>query len=129
MEAKVIITKMDGSEKVVKEFITIKDAQDYFYNWCDEHGYNSRLYNEEAGGRGHDYRIEVLYFVDKAEYEVFEFLSGYFGICRDGGTGCVYGGDSACEDHYNREFIQGVYDRWDGALKDCGKYGYQIETD
>jgi len=57
-------------------------------------------------------------YVDKATYEVFEYMSGYFGICRDGGAGCVFGGDSACEDHYNREYVASVYEKWDGCIVD-----------
>lgn len=58
--------------------------------------------------------------VNKTDYEVYEFLGGQFGICLNGesGGGCIFGGDSACEDHYKRDYIQSVYDAWDGVLID-----------
>jgi len=68
--------------------------------------------------------------VSKADYEVFSFQSGFFGICKNGSFGgeCVYGGDSASEDHYNKNFINEVFSNWDGQLIYTGdKYGYKIE--
>lgn len=56
----------------------------------------------------------------KENYEVFEFNSGYYGICLKNTFGgvCVYGGDSANEDDYNEDYINEVYDNWDGSLVD-----------
>lgn len=56
--------------------------------------------------------------VNKSEYEVFEYMSGYYGICSIGSMGGnpVFGGDSANEDDYNKDYIQGVYDEWDGNM-------------
>jgi hypothetical protein len=68
--------------------------------------------------------------VKKEDYEVYNFISGYFGICKKGkfGGDCVYGGDSACEDHYNQELMNTVFENWDGILIYTGEiYGYRIE--
>ena len=72
--------------------------------------------------------------VNKSDYEVHQFTGEYFGIIEKGSAGgvCVYGGDSADEDCYNGEFINSVYENWDGTLTDCenekyGDNGYIIE--
>lgn len=67
--------------------------------------------------------------VNKSDYEVYSFSSGYFGICEKGmnGGNCVFGGDSANEDDYNEDYINQVFSEWDGVLTDTySKYGYQI---
>lgn len=66
--------------------------------------------------------------VNKEDYFIHQFISGYFGICSEvGGGNCVFGGDSANEDDYNYDYIKDVYDNWDGTLTYSGnKYGYQI---
>lgn len=67
--------------------------------------------------------------VETSNYEIFDFSSGYFGICEKGkhGGNCVHGGDSANEDDYNREYMESVLQQWDGTLYYQGeKYGYQI---
>lgn len=57
-------------------------------------------------------------------------MGGYFGICTSCsfGANCVYGGDSACGDHYDKELIESVFNEWDGKLVWDQKYGYQIES-
>jgi len=68
--------------------------------------------------------------VDPADYEIFSFASGYFGICEKGSHGgnCVKGGDSANHDDYNEEYMKDELDRWDGPLYYTGgKYGYKID--
>jgi len=66
--------------------------------------------------------------VNKEDYEVFEFMSGYFGICQKGRVGgnCIYGGDSANEDDYNENHMNNMYDMWDGTLYYDKHYGYLI---
>ncbi len=66
--------------------------------------------------------------VDKANYEVFSFNSGYFGICEKGkhGANCVQGGDSANEDDYNEKYMNDVFGRWDGTLHYSETCGYLI---
>ena len=67
--------------------------------------------------------------VDPSEYEVFCFISGYFGICKKGSHGgeCVHGGDSANRDDYNKELMKQFLDDWDGKLYYSGdRYGYRI---
>ena len=58
--------------------------------------------------------------VNKANYEVFQFNGGHFAISEIGtyGGADVYGGDSACEDHYNEEHIREVFEQWNGTLVD-----------
>lgn len=55
--------------------------------------------------------------VNKEDYHVHLFLSGHYGICEqpDGG-GCVFGGDPANEDDYSGEYMDDVYQQWDGTL-------------
>jgi len=64
--------------------------------------------------------------VNKSNYEVFEYMSGYFGICDKNSFRCVFGGDSANEDDYNKEYISSIYDAWDGVLT-YSNCGYKIE--
>lgn len=59
MKTTVVITPMNGQEATVKSFITERDAYNFFTQWCDEHGYEYESDSTEAGGRGHDYRIEI----------------------------------------------------------------------
>ena len=56
----------------------------------------------------------------KSHYAVFQFDGGQFGICELGtfGGNCIYGGDSANEDDYNKEHMIEVYVNWDGTLVD-----------
>jgi hypothetical protein len=56
---------------------------------------------------------------NKKTYHVHEYMGGYFGICHSNwGGGCVFGGDSACEDHYNKGYVEEVFEQWDGILLD-----------
>ena len=66
--------------------------------------------------------------VNKDLYEVYQFTNGHYGICEKSspGRGCVFGGDSANEDDYNLEYIQGVFEKWDGKLELTEKYGWTI---
>ena len=67
--------------------------------------------------------------VNKKNYHVHQFISGYYGICEQSSGGdCVFGGDSANEDDYNEDYINEVYQQWDGTLIYTGdRYGYRIE--
>ena len=68
--------------------------------------------------------------VFKSDFEVYEFLSGYFGICLKGGCGgnVVWGGDSAWEDCYDKQLVKDILAQWDGVLVYQGEeYGYRIE--
>ena len=58
--------------------------------------------------------------VNKENYELYEFMSGYFGICEKNkhGGGCVFGGDSANKDDYNKEYMTDEFNAWDGSLED-----------
>ena len=75
-------------------------------------------------------KATTLKTAKKTNYEVYEFNSGYFGICEKGkhGAGCVFGGDSAWEDCYDKVLIEEIFKNWDGKLVYTGdKYGYKIE--
>lgn len=67
--------------------------------------------------------------VSKSSFEIFSYMGGYYGICKIGSHGgdCIYGGDSACEDHYNLEHIEHVFNNWDGELTHCGNNKYGID--
>ena len=71
------------------------------------------------------YPIEV----DKKDYHVKKMLTGYYGIYENTFYECVFGGDSACDDHYNEEYVESVYDDWDGVLYWKDKYEYQIDIE
>lgn len=59
----------------------------------------------------------------KSNYEVYEYLSGYYGICPKNNLGGndIFGGDPACEDFYNEDFVKDVYNKWDGTLNEHGR--------
>jgi hypothetical protein len=66
---------------------------------------------------------------NKSEFSVEQFIGGQFAIVDNTNQKVVFGGDSANEDHYNEEYINDVFERWDGTLKYTGEiYGYQIEA-
>lgn len=118
-------------------------SNDYFLNGLDFETNNiedARIFedeyeaNEVIDSNGWDrnflsVEIAETITVDKDNFEIFEFFNGYFGICEKGSFGgnCVYGGDSACEDHYNREVIEYMFENWDGTLYYNEVYGYKIE--
>ena len=59
--------------------------------------------------------------VNKSDYQVVEYNSGYYGICKTHyGAGRIFGGDSADEDNYNRDYIEEVYNSWNGELDEDG---------
>lgn len=60
MKTKIIITKMDGSDVTEKFFLNEKDCRNFFSEWCDERGYEYDADSLDAGGIGHDYRIEII---------------------------------------------------------------------
>lgn len=64
--------------------------------------------------------------INKSEYEVFEYMGGYYGICKIGSYGAspVLGGDSANTDDYNEDYMNDVFDQWDGTLTNCGNDQY-----
>lgn len=68
--------------------------------------------------------------VYKSDFEIYEFISGYFGICLKGrfGDNCVFAGDSAWKDSYNKYLMKKILKNWDGTLVYSGEeYGYKIE--
>lgn len=74
--------------------------------------------------------IKVL----KKDFEIYKHeLSSepYYSISLKNSQGGnnVYGGDSACEDHYSKSLMKDIFSQWDGTLKYTGDlYGYQIEA-
>ena len=66
--------------------------------------------------------------VDKTDFEIEVTISGCH--CIDGYINgepvTVWGGDPACEDHFNEDFAKSVLEDWDGTLYYDTTYGYQI---
>lgn len=65
--------------------------------------------------------------VNKSDFEVFSFIEGYYGIINTKTAAIVFGGDSANEDDYNKEFIESVFAAWNGELVSYGNDVYRIE--
>lgn len=59
MTTKIIITKMTTGVVTENGFTTEKQAREYFFGFCDEHDMQYDNDSTEAGGIGHDYRIEL----------------------------------------------------------------------
>ena len=66
--------------------------------------------------------------VDKSDFEINQYIGGQYAIAikNSYGGNTVFGGDPACEDHYDKEFVQSVFDNWDGVLYWNDTYGYLI---
>jgi hypothetical protein len=64
--------------------------------------------------------------VNKNEYEVEKMIGGQYRIFNHANNMCIYGGDSANDDFYNKELMDEIYDDWDGTLTYNGK-DYKIE--
>ena len=76
-----------------------------------------------------DFKGETIK-VFKSDFKIHQFIMGYFGICLKNGSGgnCIFAGDSAWEDSYNKDLIKDIFKNWDGTLVYAGeKYGYKIE--
>jgi hypothetical protein len=92
--------------------------------------FNLRYSYQRQTNKLNEKNMEKTIKVNTANYEVYEFISGYYGICEIGSVGgnCVFAGDSAWEDSYNKELIEDIFGQWDGTLHYTGeKYGYKIE--
>jgi len=66
----------------------------------------------------------------KTDFEIYEYIDEYYGINLKGsfGSNCIFGGDSACEDHYEKSSIKSAYQEWDGTLFWNEQYNeYRIE--
>jgi len=59
----------------------------------------------------------------KENYRVHQMIGGQYAIVNENNN-IVFGGDSACEDHYNIGFMQDVYESWDGSLNEEGLIDY-----
>ena len=59
----------------------------------------------------------------KSNYRVHQMIGGQYAIVNENNN-IVFGGDSACEDHYNIGFMQDVYESWDGSLNEEGLIDY-----
>lgn len=76
-----------------------------------------------------DFKGQIIK-VFKSDFEIYSFIGGYFGICLKGGFGgnCVFAGDSAWEDSYDKDLMTDILNNWDGILVYSGEqYGYRIE--
>ena len=72
--------------------------------------------------------------VSKNDFEIDQMIGGHYRII---GTILnqyqeIWGGDSACKDHYDEELVKEVYDKWDGKLflsyDYYGRMNYVIES-
>lgn len=67
-EFNVVISRMDGSDKRNNRFSSFKGAYQFYLEQCDKHDLDNMeqptdqetATNLEAGGRGYDYRIELI---------------------------------------------------------------------
>ena len=59
----------------------------------------------------------------KENYQVHQMIGGQYAIVNEN-YNIVFGGDSACEDHYDINYIQDVYNHWDGLLNEDGLIDY-----
>lgn len=58
---------------------------------------------------------------DKSEFSVDKFIGGQFAIIDNTNQKVVFGGDSANEDDYNEDYINEVFNNWNGQLNEDGK--------
>jgi len=65
---------------------------------------------------------------NKSDFSVDKFIGGQFAIIDNTNQKVVFGGDSANEDDYNEEYINDVFEQWDGTLTYTELYGYKIEA-
>jgi len=68
--------------------------------------------------------------LDKSAFTVEQMIGGQYRITN--GNLVVWGGDSACEDHYSEELANDIYARWDGSVtcdsEDCADDELYINT-
>lgn len=65
---------------------------------------------------------------NKLEFSVEKFIGGQFAIVDNTNQNIVFGGDSANEDDYNEDYINEVFNQWDGTLTYVNDaYGFKIE--
>lgn len=60
MKTRVMITNMSGTKLTMKSFATEWDALQYLRAFCDENNIPYENNSESAGGRGHDYYIQLM---------------------------------------------------------------------
>lgn len=60
MKTRVMITNMTGTKLTMKSFVTELDALQYLRAFCDENNMPYENNSESAGGRGHDYYIQLM---------------------------------------------------------------------
>lgn len=130
----------DNAREAVEQVYSERMDDNYFpqedgsIRDCDGHEIadSSDEYIEYDGGYFSAEEIEdepEIITVNKDDYEIFAFSSGYFGITEKGkhGGNCVHGGDSANDDDYDRDYMEAIYEEWDGTLHYSGeKYGYTV---
>lgn len=58
---------------------------------------------------------------NKSEFSVDKFIGGQFAIIDNTNQKVVFGGDSANEDDYNEDYINDVFENWNGELNENGK--------
>ena len=60
---------------------------------------------------------------NKKFYRVHQMIGGQYAIVDDN-YNIVFGGDSACEDHYDINYMNDIFNRWDGSLNEDGLLDY-----
>lgn len=58
---------------------------------------------------------------NKSEFSVDKFIGGQFAIIDNTNQKVVFGGDSANEDDYNEDYINDVFNNWNGQLNEDGR--------
>ena len=60
---------------------------------------------------------------NKKFYRVHQMIGGQYAIVDDN-YNIVFGGDSACEDHYDINYMNDIFNRWDCSLNEDGLLDY-----
>jgi len=55
----------------------------------------------------------------KENYRVHQMIGEQYAIVNENNN-IVFGGDSACEDHYDIDYMNNIFNRWDGSLNEDG---------
>lgn len=66
--------------------------------------------------------------VNKSDYFVDKMSGGQYVIMNDDWS-VIFGGDPANEDDYNKEYIEDIYNKWNGILCNDDIHGYRINND
>lgn len=70
--------------------------------------------------------VDESIVLNPSDCVIYDYDGGYFSIEARvfNQELTILGGDSACEDHYDRGFFEDVLEKWDGKLSLCGDRYY-----